>query len=341
MIAERTRLLKYVWVALICVVLGTLFFVFIQYSETGSIPDLRDQTAMVFKAIISTVVVGLIIVFADQTLDRLIDWRKAFMLRFISGLGFHLIVVVLFFSLLAKFWLYTNTEVTLKIIIIFTITVFIYEIFYGVFYSYRSFAIYQAEQLRSDRWQLELQFESLKSQISPHYLFNCLNTVSSLLFKDTQIAEEFIRRMADTFRYVLTHQKQRLVSLRDEIEFVKAYYFLLQVRYEYHLRMEINIPANLLETKVPPMTLQLLVENAVKHNLISKDQPLLVYLSARDNTHLIVQNTKTSAITTASGFRVGLENIRQRYSFFTAERVLIHDGEKFVVQLPVLNVPAS
>src|SRR5262249_52739870 len=154
----------------------------------------------------------------------------------------------------------------------------------------------QVEQLRSERWQLKLQFESLKSQISPHYLFNCLNTISSLLYKDSHMAEEFIRRMADTFRYVLSNQKQKLVSLREEVEFVKAYYYLLQVRYEHHLKLEVNLPKSLLDSRIPPMTLQMLVENAVKHNIISKDQPLLVYISAQDNTFINVTNTRTQTI---------------------------------------------
>ena len=195
--------------------------------------------------------------------------------------------------------------------------------------------------LQSDRWQLELQFESLKSQISPHYLFNCLNTVSSLLYRDSRIAEEFVRRMADTFRYVLGNQKHKLVTLREELEFVKAYYFLLQVRYEYHLQLEINIPQNILDSWIPPMTLQLLVENAVKHNAISKDQPLLVYLGAKDNTHLIVYNTKTQSVKPLTSFRVGLENIHMRYSFFTSEKVVVQNAEKFQVHLPIIKKSQS
>ncbi len=230
-----------------------------------------------------------------------------------------------------------TAEEILKLNIVFMLVVFIYEIFYGLFYSYYHYAVTQAEQLKSERWQLELQFESLKNQISPHYLFNCLNTVSSLLFKDTRVAEEFIRRMADTFRYVLSHQKQKLVSLREELEFVKAYYFLMQVRYEYHLRLDINIPQNILDSPVPPMTLQLLVENAVKHNKISKENPLFVYISAQDNTHILVSNSKTTVAEPITSFRVGLENIHNRYRFFTTEKVIVRDEDKFLVLLPVLK----
>lgn len=288
-------------------------------------------------AVVLTILLGTIVFNTDRLLDRLLHWKNNFLLRFISGLGADIVIVVFYLSAASNWLIHLEREETLKLNILFVITVFIYEIFYGLFFSYRYYAVTQAEQLRSERWQLELQFESLKNQISPHYLFNCLNTVSSLLYKDTRIAEEFIRRMADTFRYVLTHQKQKLVTLREEIEFVKSYYFLLQVRYEYHLKMEINLGQNILDTLIPPMTLQLLVENAVKHNAISREQPLLVYIGAVDNTHIQVYNTKTSAVKPATSFRVGLENIHKRYSFFTKSKVLVRDDEKFLVQLPVLK----
>ena len=144
--------------------------------------------------------------------------------------------------------------------------------------------------------------------------------------------------MADTFRYVLSHQKQKLVTLKEELEFVKSYYFLLQVRYEYHLQLEINIPQNIMDSQVPPMTLQLLVENAVKHNTISKEKPLLVYISAQDNQRILVSNTKTETAKSVTSFKIGLDNIVKRYSFFSKEKVVIRDEERFTVQLPVLKM---
>ncbi len=320
-----------------CTILGILFFQYMHYSTMGELPSFSVFGEKYLQAIVITNLLGLSIFQLDRLLDKVIHWKNNFLLRFISGLGAHILLVILCFTLTGNDLLHINGEEILKLIILFTITIFIYEIFYGLFYSYRYYAVTQAEQLRSDRWQLELQFESLKSQISPHYLFNCLNTVSSLLYKDTRVAEEFIRRMADTFRYVLSHQQQRLVSLREELEFVKSYYFLLQVRYEYHLQLEINIPQNILDTAIPPMTLQLLVENAVKHNAISKENPLLVYISAKDNTHIQISNSKTQAVTPVTSFKVGLDNIHKRYGFFTSENVIIRNEERFTVQLPVLK----
>lgn len=337
---QPLTLRKYGLLTLGCTIIAVVLYVIIAYGQTGRIPRLRDKPDEYLLAVLSTIVFGFLVLTVDGLLDKAIHWKSNFLLRFISGLGSNILLVILYFTMAGNFWFHAPTEVILKMNILFIITVFIYEIFYGLFYSYRFYAVTQAEQLQSDRWQLELQFESLKSQISPHYLFNCLNTVSSLLYKDSRVAEEFVRRMADTFRYVLGNQKHRLVPLREELEFVKSYYFLLQVRYEYHLQMEINVPTNLLDTWIPPMTIQLLVENAVKHNAISKDQHLLVYIGSRDNTHLIIYNTKTESIRPAASFRVGLDNIHKRYTFFTKEPVTVTDGTKFLVQLPVLrNMP--
>ena len=319
--------------------LGILLFVFVFYSETGFIPGFGQHAKAYFSIAAIMTAFGMVALRTDELLNRLIQWKSNFLLRFVSGLLANTLVSVLIFSFTGSFMFSGQGDSVLKITLLSSLAVFVYETFYGLFYSYHYYAVVQAEQLQSDRWQLELQFESLKNQISPHYLFNCLNTVSSLLYKDTQTAEEFIRRMADTFRYVLSHQKQKLVTLRDELEFVKSYYFLLQVRFEYQLMLDINIPAGLLDSWIPPMTLQLLVENAVKHNTIDKDHPLMVYIAARDNTHLLIHNTKTTPAPGVRGFKVGLENIRRRYNYFTHEEVMVKDLDKFVVELPVLKNP--
>ena len=334
---------KYSILVLICTVLGVLWFTYVQLSFThiNTDPQAQPSTSVewlqALKIILITNVVGLLIYHADQLLDHWIKWQTNFLFRFVSGFVVNTAAGLVLIYFTTSRWLHFNSDETTKLIILFVIALFIYEIFYGLFYSYRYYAYTQVEQLRSDRWQLELQFESLKNQISPHYLFNCLNTISSLLFKDSQMAEEFIRRMADSFRYVLKHQKQRLVTLREEIEFVKSYYYLLQVRFEHHLKLEINLPKNVQDSFVPPLTIQMLVENAVKHNQISKEHPLLVYISAVDNKYLQVTSTKTTPSVNMVSFRVGLDNIRNRYQFFTNEPIKVKDDERFMVQLPVIT----
>lgn len=327
---------KYGLLLLICTALGILFFVYIFYSNHGRFPSLRLEAYEYFICILITNLAGIVAYQADRLFDRWIHWRSHFLARFISGFVFNAVVVLALSIALQMFLLKTRTSDMMKLGILMIITLFIYEIFYGLFYSYHFYAKAQVDRMRLDRFQLELQFESLKTQISPHYLFNCLNTVSSLLFKDTFMAEQFIRRMADTFRYVIDNQKQKLVTVREEVEFLKAYYYLLQVRYEQHLSLEINLPKNVYDTLIPPMTLQLLVENAVKHNKISKEHPLLIYLSAQDNTHLVVSNSKTVSEVRES-FQVGLANITNRYRFFSPEKIVIRNDARFTVILPVIK----
>jgi two-component system, LytTR family, sensor kinase len=330
---------KYLILLAMCSVLGVLFYLFLHYSETGSFPFLEDHAGRIALAALLTTVIGAMVVTVDTLLDRVLSWRAFFMARFLAGFLANMVLAIGLLTAGSQYF-HLGKEALIKLSILFAISIFLYEVFYGWFYSYRYYAHTQVDKLRADRWQLELQFESLRNQISPHYLFNCLNTISSLLYKDSHTAEKFIRRMADTFRYVLGNQKQKLVALREELEFVKAYYYLLQVRYDHHLQLEINVPNNVLDTPIPPLTLQLLVENAVKHNQISKDMPLLVYITARDNTHLVISNTKTVQ-QIVPGFKVGMENIRQRYQFFTSEKISIRNENKFVVELPVLKQPVE
>jgi two-component system LytT family sensor kinase len=328
---------KYALFTLVSVVLGFLFAIFVTYSESGHLPPFREQFSKYAVTALCTVVISLVVFQIDSLLDRFISWRSNFLLRFFVGFLVNTAITLGLVALASIYVIVAGAEATLKVSILFVISIFIYEIFYGWFYSYRYYAITQVEGIRSERWQLELQFESLKNQISPHYLFNCLNTISSLLYKDSHMAEEFIRRMADTFKYVLSNQKQQLVTVRQEIEFVKAYYYLLQVRYEHHLKLEINLPKSVLDTSIPPLTLQILVENAVKHNQISKEQPLLVYISAPDSTRISVISTKTTSIKPSHSFKIGLDNIRNRYEFFSNEKIVIKDTDRFIVQLPVIK----
>lgn len=319
----------------ICSPLGVLFLMYLHFSKSGKLPVVIEHYA---SSILIMNVFGAIVFFIDYFLDRKILWRENFITRLVCGFFANALVIIPMAVVLSTSIESSLTPDRIKISILLIISLFIYEIVYGWFYSFRYYAHTQVERLRLERWQLELQFESLKTQISPHFLFNCLNTISSLIYKDAYLTEEFIRRMADTFRYVLKNHKQKFVPLQEEIEFVKAYHYLLRVRFEDNFRLEIDIPKELLTTPLPPLTLQLLVENAVKHNKVTKENPLTVTISSA-NAHLHVINTKTEEVQSKTSFSIGLENIRKRYAFFTAQPVVIRNDEQFSVMLPILNQP--
>jgi hypothetical protein len=341
--SKFSRVLKKFWLLpAICVPLGVLFMLYFQLTNPAAFDTRLEQVQGYLTAILISNLIGLLVYLIDHWLDSKISWKDSFLTRYISGLILNFLIALPLAEAEAVLAHEAKQTDLIKLGILLLVSLVIYEIFYGWFYSYRHYVQKQIESLKQDRLQLELQFESLKSQISPHFLFNCLNTISSLIYKDTRLAEEFIRRMADTFQYVLKNQRRKTVSLREELDFVKSYYYLLQVRFENNLKLEINLPKSILDSPIPPLTLQMLMENSVKHNVISKEQPLLVYVSARDNTHLLVTNSKTKASSNVSSFQVGLEAIHKRYAFFSSEKILITNADKFVVQLPVLkNIPVD
>ena len=331
---QNSRVRKIILIVTICTPLGVLFLMYLHFSASGKLPSLIEHYV---SSILIMNAFGAIVYFTDGWLDGKISWRESFLSRFICGLAANVLIIVPLAVILSINFTTSFRPDSVKIAVLLIISLFIYEIAYGWFYSFRYYAHTQVERLRLERWQLELQFESLKNQISPHFLFNCLNTISALLYKDVALTEEFIRRMADTFQYVLKNHKQKFVSLKEEIDFVKSYHYLLRVRFEDNFKLEINIEKELLGSSVPPLTLQLLVENAVKHNKVSRDNPLTVTITSTDRNQLVVSNSKTDALPNPSVFSIGLENIKKRYAFFTKEQIVIKNEDKFSIHLPILK----
>ncbi|MFN8335783.1 MAG: histidine kinase [Cyclobacteriaceae bacterium] len=333
--------------------LGLFFFFYLQYSEslTGTIQPIEKTISGILLSIVIANCAGFAAGFLNQWLDRLFPWQSGFAGRFLLGyiaqvIGLSLVAGGISVLLIesfgpAIFWRglsITDEDLAWKFFILIVVVVFIYKVIYTILYSYRQYAVTQIETVQNERKQLELQFEALKSQLSPHYLFNSLNTISSLIYNDPQTAEQFIRRLALTYQYILSTQQKKYVTLSEELDFVQSYYYLLRIRFQQSLTLEVNLPKSILTSPIPPLTLQLLVENAVKHNTITPEKPLLIYISAVDNTQLRVTNTKNESVQSSASFRIGIENIRKRYEFFTAKKVEVKDDEKFIVSLPVLRL---
>lgn len=193
----------------------------------------------------------------------------------------------------------------------------------------------QAEQLRRDFAQVRLQ--ALKSQVNPHFLFNSLSVLSTLVQVDAGLSEQFIQRLAKAYRYILEQKEAELVSLRDELDFLEAYFFLLQIRFDQKIKLVKNIAEEHRERQLPPLTLQLLVENAVKHNKMSVQEPLVIRVWT-DSDGLAVENNVQQRDQAESSTGVGLENICKRYAMLTEKKPVITTGEsRFRVQIPLLN----
>lgn len=198
----------------------------------------------------------------------------------------------------------------------------------------------QTNQLKEENLQAQLQ--SLRMQLDPHFLFNNLNVLASLIDKDPAEAQGFLDKFADVYRYVLQYKKEELVPLSTELQFIEAYCFLLKKRFGAGLL--ISLPPASDETEnycIPPLSLQMLVENAVKHNLISKEKPLSIRVfTLVEEKWVCVENTwqpleKQGVVK----LETGLENIRRRYQFLTDTEIKVSSNHNFFrVDLPLLEI---
>jgi hypothetical protein len=186
------------------------------------------------------------------------------------------------------------------------------------------------------RRQIESQLQTLKAQINPHFLFNSFNTLVSVIEEDPGSAVEYVENLSDFYRSILQYREKNLIPLNEEIEIVKTYAYVLHKRYGSALR--ITIDPMMADIWIVPLVLQILVENAVKHNVISEHRPLTIGIRQHDAHSLIIENTlqKRSVISDSTGF--GLQSIISRYALLTRQPVQVGQAEqKFYVIIPVLN----
>ncbi|CAN1524815.1 HATPase_YehU-like domain containing protein [Flavobacteriaceae bacterium] len=185
------------------------------------------------------------------------------------------------------------------------------------------------------------KFETLKNQIDPHFLFNSLNVLSSLIEENPENAQRFTTSLSKIYRYVLEQKDKELVSVAEELSFAKTYMNLLKMRFENSLFYELPETVLNLEAKVVPLSLQLLLENTVKHNVVSEQRPLYIRIYI-ESDYLVIQNDYQKKEVIQSRQGVGLQNIVDRYSIITKRKVLIEQNEKtFTVKIPILTKQIS
>lgn len=197
-------------------------------------------------------------------------------------------------------------------------------------------ALREADQLQQAN--LRSQLDGLKGQISPHFLFNALNSLSSLIEEDPDQAQKFIDEMSSVYRYLLRANETELATLDQELRFTRSYFHLLRTRHGEHLQLEEVIGEHYHSYQLPPLTLQLLLENAVKHNIILPEQPLHIRIETRDDGRLVVQNNLQRKAIHAVSNQVGLSNIINKYRLLGVGDVDVMDeAPYFTVTLPLIN----
>ena len=183
--------------------------------------------------------------------------------------------------------------------------------------------------------QIASQYESLRNQVNPHFLFNSLNALSSLVYDEPKDAIRFIRKLSEVYRYVLDNKDEELVSLKEEMDFVGAYVFLHQIRFGTNLKLACK--GEIAHAMVPPLAVQLLVENAIKHNVISQAKPLQIDILLTKGEVRVSNKVNKKNLLDSSG--IGLKNLSERYSYLSKIPVVIEDKEdEFSVRLPLLEL---
>ena len=193
----------------------------------------------------------------------------------------------------------------------------------------------KAEALEKELSQI--RFEVLKSQINPHFMFNSLNVLSGLIDKDVDKAQQFIDEFSMIYRYVLETIEKPVVALNDELRFVRSYVFLQQMRYGQALEVAIDLPAELLDTLLPPLSLQVVFENAIKHNVVNPSSPLKIEVFAKGKW-LVVRNNIQPKVSSTASTRLGQDNMVKRYKMIS-KRIpqFTVDMKSYTAKLPLIE----
>lgn len=285
---------------------------------------------------------GLLIV--HTYIDRRISWietpvKKTF-IQILAFLAYSIsaFILIQFFNfyiwrgiLPSESWGWIVKSIPYTVLISFIISLIFTAI--GFFHAWKN-SLIRAEKLKTE--MMAYKYESLRNQINPHFLFNSLNVLSDLVYDDQAIAVKFIQQLSDLFRYVLDSRDKELVSLKEELEFIYSYTFLLKTRFEDKLKIDIDVqPAP--DDYIVPMTLQLLIENAVKHNEVSEAFPLRISVRKTDDW-LEVENSLQPKSAGDDSKKTGLKNITQQFAFFSDKPIkIITSDEHYLIRVPILK----
>jgi two-component system LytT family sensor kinase len=192
----------------------------------------------------------------------------------------------------------------------------------------------KAERLEKEKTQV--QFENLKNQLNPHFLFNALASLNSLILEDQQLASKFLQHLSKVYRYVLQHKEQNLVSLQTELDFIRNYTFLAETRFDKALSIQVATRPEDLDKQLVPVTLQVLLENAFKHNVIEVARPLNIHVYT-ENNYLVVRNNIQVRKQVEDSNQQGLENLNKLYQYQAGKPIVIENTDAFfTIKVPLL-----
>ncbi len=339
-LTDRPNMRKHLTLILLGFAVGVLFYAFHNFKEQ------LNPWEIALNGVLG-IAISYVFHWSNQFLNKVVNWRAQTGIRLLLGIIVHLFsgMTLVFFTLKTYQFIYPKYDffsgsgrmVFLKMGVVMFFIVLLYNIIYFTFFSYQQYVKGQILESRIKRRQTELQLRALKSQLSPHFLFNCLNVLSSLVIKDTNAAENFIRSLAKSYDYTIKTYQNTLVNVAEELEFVTSYYYLMKTRFQQHIVLDINISDSSKQSKIPPLTLQMLVENAIKHNIADADRILKIEIRD-EGGHMEVSNNISNARKGTKSTKVGLQNIASRYELLVNGKIIVDSSQSiFSVKLPLLK----
>lgn len=284
--------------------------------------------------------------FVNIFLDKKLPYEKGLLRRIVIQtllclfLIFPIITIIIFF-IIPTFVksapdIFSNVYKVAAYFVITLVILVINVAFFGKYYldAWKK-AIVDKEQLEKERAQV--QYDNLKNQLNPHFLFNTLTSLNSLISENQELASRFLQHLSKVYRYVLQHQDKELVSLSTEVNFIKNYVFLIETRFAHSLKVNIHINPKDAEKQIVPVTLQILIENAIKHNSVSEESPLIISIFT-ENGFLCVENNLQRKSTVEHSHKMGMANMAHLYSFISQEPMKVFENEfTFKVQVPLIE----
>lgn len=346
---------------IISTLLAIAVYLFVFYSETTVFPKFIEQWVGILLAVVLVNLIGWGMISLNVVLNKYVPWDSKITLRFVievcTGILLSAIAAVLFvYVFIAQ--THTNDEITLvefiydgaiKFGILSVVIIYVYSLINFSIFSYNQYSVGQIEAITSDRIQLDLRFAALKSQLNPHFLFNALNTISSLIYMDVKLAEDYIRQLARTYDYILATDDTKLIAFQEELEMVRGYFFMQKTRYDDRVHLNVSKELENITGYIPPFTLQILVENALKHSTISEENPLKIEIFSNNNNIVVRNNIVDKHESTSSmnyllnkqkeseSYKIGLSNIRARYKFLTNKIIEVSSDTDFTVSIPLIQ----
>lgn len=281
--------------------------------------------------------------FFKKLINRQKNKIKTLVLFFITGSLFTTLItigVVFFVSMGLHNYSFKQTIIPLKLNLIYAwLANLLFHLLNAIKFYFTEYKTkwMEAEELKRISAQAELQL--VKSQINPHFLFNNLNVLSALIMKNNEEANKFIEEFSKVYRYILNNHDKELVDIKTELEFIKPYIFLLQKRFDVGLDITIEVPEAYEKFYVIPASLQMLIENAIKHNVVSKAKPLHIDVHINGNNTIVVSNNLQLRQSVDNSTKIGLANIIKRYQLVSGKNVTVKNGSTdFTVALPLLTL---